>query len=265
MSYRSKIVAVLAATAVMVVAQTSHAQGRGGGFMRGGGSLRLLQDEKVQGELEITDDQMDDLTSMTEDFREEMMDTFRDFRSLSEEERQELMEGMQERAKEIEEEAKAVLLPHQVDRLTQLNFQRNTTRGGTIGLAENDSLIEALDISEEQQEQMREAAVEASAKLEEKIASLRQQAQDEVLAVLTEEQRTTYNELMGDTFEFSQNRGWGGQRGGQRGGGDRGQRGGGERGQRGGGERGQRGGGERGQRGGGEQGGDDKSDEKNDF
>ncbi|MEM7457515.1 MAG: hypothetical protein AAF456_24490 [Planctomycetota bacterium] len=224
MSNRTNLIAFLAVVMALTVTQSALAQGRGGqrggGWMRGGGNLGLLQDESVQGELELMDDQIEELTIMRDEFRQEMMDTFRDFRNLNEDERQDLMDEMRERASEMEDEANAVLLPHQVDRLKQLGFQRNASRGGVGGLAGNDQLVEALGITEEQQEAMVAAAEEAAQKLEEKIADLRKQAQDEVLAVLTEEQREKFNELMGEPFQFSQDRG-GFQ---QRGGGDRGGR-----------------------------------------
>ena len=236
-SSRSQLFVAFAAIAMLSIADVSFAQGgRGGGrgMWGGGGMTALLSNEKVKEELELVDDQVEDIKELQDAMREEMMQMFRGggFRDMDREERdaamQEIRQKMEEKAKEIEAEVQDILLPGQFDRLKQLNFQRETSRGGTAGLAESKSIMEALDITDEQKEKMKEAAEAAAKKLEKKIAELRKQAQTEVLGVLTEEQRTKFKELQGETFDFGQNQfGGRGGRGGQRGGqGQRGGRGG---------------------------------------
>jgi len=239
LSSRSYFMAILALGAVVSIADVGFAQrggGRGfwGGGAGGGGLSTLLRDSKVQEELELVEDQVADLEEIQSEMRQEMMEMFRGgggFRDLSDDERRERMEELRakitERTKEMDEEIGQVLLPHQLTRLRELNFQSQIQRSGTDGMADNESIIEALGITDEQKEKMKKAAEEASKKLEEKIQKLRQQAQDEVLAVLTPEQRKKFKELKGESFEFSNNR-RGPNRGGLEGrrGGDRGGRGG---------------------------------------
>jgi Spy/CpxP family protein refolding chaperone len=235
-SSRTQIFVAIAALATLCVADVSYAQGgRGGGrgmFGPGGpgggpgGMIALLGNEKVQQELELVDDQVKDIEELQNSMRDEMMQMFRGggFRDMDPEERQAKMEEMrtkmEEKAKAMEAEVKDILLPAQFDRLKQLNFQRETSRGGTTGLADNQTIIEALNITDEQKEKMKEVAEAAAKKLEDKVAELRKQAESEVLGVLTDEQRAKYKELQGESFDFGQN-----QRGGPQGF-QRGQRGG---------------------------------------
>ena len=234
-SSRSQLLVAIAAIASLAIADVSFAQGgRGGpggrGMWGGGGMTALLGNEKVQEELELVDDQLKDIEELQSAMREEMMQMFRGggFRDMDPEERQvqmeEMRKKMEEKAKAMEAEVKDILLPAQFDRLKQLNFQRETSRGGTTGLADSQTIIEALNITDEQKEKMKEAAEAAAKKLETKIAELRKQAETEVLGVLTEEQRAKFKELQGESFDFGQNQ-RGGPQGFQRGGrgGNRGQ------------------------------------------
>lgn len=238
-SSRSQLFAAIAAIAILSIADMSFAQGgrgdRGGRFFGGGGMTGLLRNDKVQEELELVDEQLEDIEELQSELREEMMQMFRGggFRDMDPEERRLQMEEMREkiavRTKEMEAEVKDILLPHQFSRLKQLNFQQESTRGGTAGLANSETIIAALEITDEQKEKMKKAAEAAAKKLEDKIKELRKQAETEVLGVLTEEQRAKFKELRGDSFDFGQNqRGrFGGQRGDRGGrGGNRGDRGG---------------------------------------
>jgi Spy/CpxP family protein refolding chaperone len=237
--------------------------GRGGGGRGGFGgtsALGLLGDEKVQGELELVEDQIEAIREYQQEQREAMQEMFsgirESFRDMSDEERQEAMTDIREKMtqsnKEFEERVFSDLLPHQIDRLKQLMAQSSSQRlGGMSSGNVSDELAEQLGLTDEQMEALKEKAEEVKVDLEAKMAKLREQAVEEILSVLEPAQREKYREIMGESFQFSQN-GRFGQRGGQQGrGGDRGGRGGGDRGGRGG-DRGGRGGGDRGGRGGGD-------------
>lgn len=236
-SSRSQLFVAFAVIAMLSVADVGFAQGgrgggRGGFGPGGGGMIGLLGNEKVQQELELVDDQVKDIEELQSAMRQEMMDMFRgsNFRDMDPEERQTQMDEMRKKidakTKEMEGEVKDILLPAQFDRLQQLTFQRETSRGGATGLADSQALMDALNITDEQKDKMKQAAETAAKKLDEKIAELRKQAEAEVLAVLSDEQRAKFKKLQGDSFDFGQNQRGGGQ-GFQRGGqGQRGGRGG---------------------------------------
>lgn len=244
-SYRSRCCMILTMAAVLCIADYGFAQrggGRGGmGRMFGNNMSNLLRSDEVREELELVEDQVEELEEMSQEMRQEMMSMFRNGGgmrggNMDEEERRQAMDDMrakvEERMKEMDGQIKDMLLPHQYDRLKQIHFQRESTRDGVKGLSENDTVVEALGITDEQKKELKETAEKTAKKLEEKIKELKKQAEDEVLAVLTKEQREKLKELRGDSFEFDEN-----QRGG-RGGRDRGDRGGrgrdrGERGDRG--------------------------------
>lgn len=200
--------------------------GRGGfgmfGGGGGGGEIFLLQNEDVREELGLVDDQISKLQALNEKSREGMRELFTGMRDLNEDERrakfEEIRGKMEERQKELQTELEQVLLPHQSKRLKQIGRQMRTRQGGNGVNA--DGLATELKLTDEQKEKLREKAVEVEKKMREKLTKLRKEAEDELLSVLTPEQRAEWREMVGEPFEM-QFRGRGGP-GGQGGPGGRG-------------------------------------------
>ncbi|MDG1872833.1 MAG: hypothetical protein P8J27_02900 [Mariniblastus sp.] len=211
---------------------------RGPGAKQRGGDdnpQRLLRNEDIQKELELSDDQIRSLEDMNEardtDGPDRGLDreTLRaELEGLSEEERTKKMREMRTaRSEERMSKLSEILLPHQIQRLTQLAAQA-TARGGLNG-----TLAEKLNITDEQKEKIQKKAEELQIEMNAKIEKLRQQMQQQLLAELSPEQQAQYKEMMGDAFTFKRPTrgqgpdGAGGGRGGDRGagggrGGDRG-------------------------------------------
>lgn len=212
--------------------------------------IGLLTQEAIQKELELVGDQIDDIKALQEEQRETMREVIADGRGGD---RAEMMGKLRDMNKGYEAKASDILLPHQVKRLKQLMVQDQSRRGGgaTSGsLPEN--IIEELGITDEQLEEMKKKAEEVTKEMNEKIAKIRAEAQDDVLSVLDKDQQSRYKEMVGKAFQFpARNRG--GQFGGGRGQGGRGQGAGGR-----GGGRGQGGGGRGGRRPGGDSGGGER-------
>jgi len=207
--FQVSAIALAAMLAVAVVAESVQAQpggrGRGGpGF--GGGTMGLLQNEQVREELGIVDDQMEEIRALGEEMRDEMRSVFQGLRDLPEDERRAAFEGMREKMEglraDMESKMNRVLLPHQVDRLKQINVQMDVQRRGVAGALEGGSLAEELNLTEAQMEQLREKAEKVQEDLRKKIEELRAKAQDDILGVLTPEQRATYKKLVGEAFEM---------------------------------------------------------------
>lgn len=251
MGLRSKfwMLGLAAITGLVCLSDSAMAQGRGGRGGPGGmfgqdSALGLVGQESVKKELELVDDQVEAIEALQEQQRAEMQEMFSDirqrFQGLEPEARREawaeIQEEMKTLNKDFEGKVFAELLPHQIDRLKQLVLQSESRRsGGATAGTLPASLVEELDISEEQLEAMKKKAEEVRAKMEEKIAKIRAQAEEEILSVLDSGQREKYKQLVGDSFDFNQDRGrggWGGRggAGGGRGGagGGRGGRGGGD-------------------------------------
>ena len=242
---------LLSATDVMAQPGGGRQGGRGG---RGGGedsSGRLLRNEAVQKDLELSGDQIDLIEGLSQGRGGDRESIMAELDGLSGEERMEKMREMRDRrTEEMKKELDDILLPHQMERLMQIANQASA-QGGARSLM-GGSIADKLGITEEQKERLREKAEELQKEMNEKIAKLRAEMQDELMAELTADQRAQYQEMMGDAFKFERptrggQGGQGGDRGGQ--GGDRGGQGG---------DRGGRGGDRGGQ--GGDRGGDRGSD-----
>jgi len=224
------VCSVVTVAALLLSVNLSYAQqGRPGGWGGfGGNSLWLLQNDQVRKELEIVDDQVEQLTELQQKMREEMRELFSGMRELDAEQRQEAFaaarEKMGELQKEMQAKADKILLPHQTERLKQIGLQMQLqSRGTSRSLMEGD-LAETLNITEEQKNQLEEAAKQATEEMNEKIAAAREEARQKVLQALTPEQRAQLEKLIGDEFEMSfQGRSL---RGGRGGFGDRNRRGG---------------------------------------
>lgn len=212
-----------------------------GGFMGGGGLVGLMRNPQVQEELKLSDGQKEDLRELGEKLREEMRDAFPDRESLqdlSEDERrarfQEAMEKVrkeaEKRAPEVEKKIAEILEPSQFKRLKQVDLQR---RG--IDALVDPAIIKALEISDDQQKQIkdaiakrdekrqelgeemrgifqggfrdmseeeREKAREKMQQIGEKRRAIDAEAQKSAMGALTADQKAKLPELMGEPFEF---------------------------------------------------------------
>lgn len=178
---------------------------RGPGLAGLAGSLNLLRRQDVRKELELLDDQIRELESYGRQVQVRMQERFRQqMQELRDAEPEQRMQSIRETAKklntEIKEHVAQVLLPHQVQRLEQIERQQ---RMQGAGLAAWVGVAAELDISEQQRQQLRTKAVAIEQEMRRKFAELRRQAQDELLSVLTPEQQTEFRALMGKPFEFA--------------------------------------------------------------
>ena len=203
-------------TAQMAMAQPGRDAGRGGFGRLFNNPVFLLRNPKVQEELELVEDQVQELQNLQEEVMGKVRDTFRGMRDADQDARAARMEEIKTYFEDLQKQVDGILLPHQQKRLKQLFFQRQTARGNN-GLLSG-PLAEQLNLSEEQLEKMREAAEKAQQELREKMAKLQQEAREKILSFLTSEQRAKFDELMGDPFDFGDDRGRGDRgRGGERG------------------------------------------------
>ena len=232
---------VLALAVQMASAQEREGRGRGGpggfGFGRRGGpesGTMLLGLREVREELKTTPEQNKQLQELAEELRGRRGDfNPQDFENLSQEERRERFEKMRSemeaRAKESDEKLAKILDAKQIERLNQLRLQRQ----GAMALGRPE-VGKQLGLSEEQQEKIRTIQREAGPggpggpggrnfaemsdeERREAITKMREQrekSEADVLAVLSDEQKTKWNELQGEKFEFPRG-GFGGGPGGR--------------------------------------------------
>jgi hypothetical protein len=157
---------------------------------------------------------------------------FQNFQNLSEEERRKLQEEgrkrMEEFNKKADEMINMVLEPRQTDRFTQLRLQRSGV-GAFAGPFARADVVEKLGLTKEQREKMQklqeaarsdpgafanfrdmseEERREAFTKMQEK----GKKANEDILNVLTAEQKETWAKMQGKKFDFPQPQGFGGRR-----------------------------------------------------
>jgi delta 1-pyrroline-5-carboxylate dehydrogenase len=223
--------AALLASEVQAQPQGGGRGGRGmGGMGPGGGGgmmlLTLVQNDKVQKELEIVADQKTKLTALATEQSTAMRDLFASMQDLSPEERQTKMQKNQD---ELMKKLGEILLPKQLERLKEIQLQAE----GAMALLTPD-VSKALKITEDQQVKMREAQSsmrDAMSGLRDlsreerqtKMTALRKEISDKMLAVLTPDQVAQYEKMKGAKvdIDFSTLMGPGGRggRGGPGGGG----------------------------------------------
>ena len=189
--------------------------GFGGGRGPDGSMLGLLLIPEVNQELELSDTQLGALVRMREQNRPEGRDM--DFRNMDREARREMFEKMQsERAAkqaEVEEQLEEILLPGQLDRLREISTQ---VRGGAA--LEDPRIREELEITADQMKELQTARQsmreEFGSKMREmfqggdfeaareQMKTMREQGEQKVMEILTDEQRSKLDEMKGEPFEM---------------------------------------------------------------
>jgi Spy/CpxP family protein refolding chaperone len=219
-------VITLALLCAMLIVASAMAQPPGGGggpggfgpgMMGGMGAnlMRLLRNQDVQNDLQLTTDQKDKLRDAAQSMgMGNMRDRMQELRDLAPEERQtkmqELMKEMQEKT---EKQLAEILQPAQLDRLKEIRLQ--VMGGAALALPE---VAKALNITDEQteklkaiqqqvQDKMREAVQDLSqeermAKMREIGPQMRTEALAKVLEVLTPQQKEAFEKLKGKKIDI---------------------------------------------------------------
>jgi len=231
---------LVASTAGTVMAQPpgggrgGQGGGRGGMMMMGGGGgggvmsmLTLLRNEKVQGEVKITDEEKAALEKAGEKIREMSAPAgggggFQNFRDMSEEDRAKMMEEMQARMKKAgeaaREELEGILPPEKLSRLLGIFIQNSQMQQ----VLTNPLVVDELALTDEQKEKVTKAGTEMMeemraamtelfsgggggdrAAMQTKMEEFRKKGEEKYLAVLTDDQKKKLEELKGAEFKLS--------------------------------------------------------------
>lgn len=199
--------AALAFGMVALMAAPALAQGRGfgGGGMMGGGML--LTNKSVHEELKATEDQVSKLQAFAEDFRAKQREAFRGFQDMPQEERQAKVREMQE---SLGKGVAEILKPEQVKRFRQIELQMASAQALNMPRVAN-----ALKLTDEQKEKVRDIVQEGGEQMRaifqgaqddregamKKMAELRKSTHEKAVKLLTDEQKKSYDELLGKPFE----------------------------------------------------------------
>ena len=160
----------------------------------------MLMNERVRNELELADDQWKDIQQLQSDFRDRMRETLRG--GFSPDRAQEFKEALTSIRTEMTGRLNQVLLPHQQNRLEQLQ-RHMQLKNSEIGEAVfQGSLAEALELTEEQKEKLSERAAEIRTEMQDEIKRIQAEAREKLLKELTPEQREKLEELLGQDFDY---------------------------------------------------------------
>ncbi len=185
--------------------------GRTGGSIFGGVTTLLRRDD-VRKELDLLDDQIKDLENVQQEQMQGMRDLFGQMREMSSEQR---TAKMREVGESLQKKVNQILLPHQIDRLKQIQLQMQL-RGSAMGALGSETLQKELNITSDQKERIQARAQQVNDELRKKIEALRKEAQQKLLSELSPQQRSKFEQMIGAPFEFTDNPQ---QRGGRPGGG----------------------------------------------
>lgn len=201
----------------------------GGGFLgvSMGGPAALLMNEQVRNELGITEDQATKLRQAVQDLMSGQREQFQALRDLDPGQRRAKFEELGEKLrKEVDKKLAEVLEESQIKRLKEIELQVAIRTQGLLVLLRPE-IVQALGITEKQQEQLRELG-EAMAekmraafedvrdlepeqrreKMQDAMQKVRQEAQEKVESLLSDEQGETLEKMMGKPVEIDLQQGF---------------------------------------------------------
>jgi Spy/CpxP family protein refolding chaperone len=180
-----------------------------GGFFGGGGMAGLVMRDEVQQELQLVDEQKDKVRAITDEARTKMRDQLREMftqgGALSDEQRRarfgEIRTKVESLSAETDKQLEKVLLPHQLDRLKQIDLQTKVQQRGASALTSGD-VAKALNLSDEQRDKLEKRAAEVQQELQTQIRQLQADARKKMLDVLTADQKSQLEKMMGQQFDM---------------------------------------------------------------
>jgi hypothetical protein len=207
----------------LVMTSSASAQLRGMRFPPSLQNIFMLRQDAVQNELGLSAEQKKTLSEFANQLQSEAMEIISGLQDLTQEEQKEhmpeLMKMVGEKGKDMQEKVDKVLEPKQIARMKELSLQ---SRGATA--LEDEEVIAALKINDEQKQKLIAVRDEGAKKMEEAMQSLRggggdageirqkimgmqKELGDKALAVLSDAQREQFETMKGAKFNFPPRRG----------------------------------------------------------
>ncbi len=159
----------------------------------------LLNEPGVQKDLELSEDQTKQVWTINSEFGHQMIASNKSLHegNMSVEDYKVLILA---RRAAYQNHLDGLLLPHQLKRIQQLAIQTHINQVGTCNAISSKLVVDELNISEEQKRELIERSKAIEKTLAEEIERLKTKAKDELLSVLSDEQRTKLTELTGDKY-----------------------------------------------------------------
>lgn len=197
---------------VVMAAVPAWAQGQGRGFGRGFGGPALLMNESVQQELKLDTNQVDKVRNAVEGIMEKSRESFAGLRDAAPEERRtRIAELNRTLMADTRAALKDVLKPEQIKRFEQITIQ---TRG--LDALADPEIVEKLKLSSDQKAKIEELASELNEARRaafqdqggdrqaafQRIRTLGRESMTKATALLGDDQKKTWEELVGKSFEI---------------------------------------------------------------
>jgi hypothetical protein len=171
----------------------------------------LLSNKGVQQELKVSDSQADKLDALAQELGQKQRSEFQKLQDVPQDERREKMQELTRNMNaELHKELANILKPEQTKRFTQIQLQQSGVNAFSTPRVQEELKLtdeqksKIRDISQDLNESMREAfqaSQDDRAAAMQKIAGLRKQGMEKTLAVLTDEQKSTWKDMTGEPFE----------------------------------------------------------------
>lgn len=169
------------------------------------GFVPLLQIDSVKQELKLEGDQATQVDSLTikirEDFAGEIRELMQSLRDADPAQREQFRAKLAEMVNRVNERLGTVLNSEQTSRLRQINLQLGLRRDGAAAALTSADIATALDLTAEQQQQLRDQAQESRRQRGREAKSL-EEARQEANALLTPEQQEKLTNLLGSEFDL---------------------------------------------------------------
>lgn len=194
---------------VVLSAAPALAQRGGGGF---GGPAMFLTNKGVQQEIKASDEQASKLNTLGEEIRTKQTEARQGLQDLPQDERRAKMtEANKTLQADVNKGLAEILKPEQVKRFHQIQLQQ----AGSNGLLQT-HVADKLKLTDDQKTKVGDINKELMTSMGElrgqfqndregtmkKMAESRKSANEKALDVLTSEQKTTYKDLVGASYEF---------------------------------------------------------------
>ena len=211
------------ALAILMTSSASAQFGRGMRFPVSVQNIMMLRNDAVKKELDLKGDQQKSIDELAGQMQSEAMEIFSGLQDLSAEEREKempsLLKMMTEKGKELQVKVDKILDPKQLTRMKELSIQQRGPEAfedeevaATLKLSDDQKkkLATIRDDAADKQQEIIKALSEGGgdrAAIGEKIQALRKELGEKAVAVLTPEQRESFEKMKGAKFDFPRGRG----------------------------------------------------------
>ena len=165
--------------------------------------MSMLRNGDVRREIGMEDYQFDELQTRAKELRQSMIDDVREALSGQRREPAQLVEMVGRVKDRYDRELRKSVLPHQIERLRQVGFQRLIRERDIAQVITADPFKSELDLDEDDVEKIREKGLELRREFERKVAELRKETFEKLLDELDEDQQKTVKDMLGEEMSWT--------------------------------------------------------------